>query len=273
MKGGQNRPSGFLIAGASPRRLFNEDYRAFLELVAGAIASSISNAQAYDEERKRAQALAELDRAKTTFFSNVSHEFRTPLTLMLGPMEDLLSRGEPLPPEDLDLLHIAYRNGIRLQKLVNSLLDFALVQARRREAVYEATDLPALTAEIASSFRPAMEKANLRFVVNCPPLSELVYVDRDMWEKIVLNLLSNAFKFTLEGTIRDGPGCRAVGRVGGEGHRDGNSGGGSAAHLRPFPPRARRSCPNVRGSRYRARSCHRAGQRAPRLRTRGEQVE
>jgi signal transduction histidine kinase/ActR/RegA family two-component response regulator len=204
--------AGVLVAGLNPLRPFDEQYRAFLQLVAGQLATGVANAQAYEEERKRAAALAELDRAKTAFFSNVSHEFRTPLTLMLGPLEDLVARAESgMASEDQELLALVQRNGHRLLKLVNTLLDFARIEAGRAQAVYEATDLAVLTADLASNFRSACERAGLRFDVECPPLGEPAYVDREMWEKIVLNLLSNAFKFTLEGSIsvrlRDAEAC------------------------------------------------------------------
>jgi signal transduction histidine kinase len=93
------------------------------------------------------------------------------------------------------------RNALSLLKLVNTLLDFSRMEAGCMQAVYEPTDLAALTIDLAGSFRTAMDKAGLRFVVACPRLSEPVHVDRDMWEKIVLNLLSNTFKFTLEGEV------------------------------------------------------------------------
>jgi PAS domain S-box-containing protein len=197
---GQERPAGFLVAGLNPFRRLDADYDSFLKLLAGQIASGIGNARAYEAERQRAEALAELDRAKTAFFSNVSHEFRTPLTLMLGPIADALADAEsPAERERLELLH---RNALRLQRLVNSLLDFSRIEAGRVRAVYVPTDLPALTAELASVFRSTVESAGLRLDVDCgQPLSEPVYVDREMWEKIVLNLLSNAFKFTFEGEI------------------------------------------------------------------------
>ena len=163
---------------------------------------SIANAQAYEEERRRAEALAELDRAKTAFFSNVSHEFRTPLTLMLGPAEDALADEDgPLLPRQRERVEILHRNALRLLKLVNTLLDFSRIEAGRVQAVYEPTDLAALTADLASVFRSAVERAGMELVVDCPPLPEPAYVDRDMWEKIVLNLVSNAFKFTMEGRI------------------------------------------------------------------------
>jgi signal transduction histidine kinase len=180
----------------------NETYRAFFDLLAAAITTQVANARAYEEERKRAEALAEIDRAKTAFFSNVSHEFRTPLTLMLGPLEDeLAERASPLPPARRERLETAHRNSLRLLKLVNTLLDFSRIEAGRTQASYEPTDLAAYTAELASVFRSAVEKAGLTLIVDCPPLPEPVYVDREMWEKIVLNLLSNAFKHTFEGTI------------------------------------------------------------------------
>ena len=194
--------AGVLIAGLNPFRLFDERYTSFLGLVSTQIAAVISNAQAYEEERRRAEALAEIDRAKTTFFSNVSHEFRTPLTLMLSPLEELLSGGEGhLLPAQRSLAEIAHRNGQRLLKLVNTLLDFARIEAGRATASFEPVDLAALTSDLASNFRSAVEKAGLRLAIRTQPLPEPVYVDRDMWEKIVLNLLSNAFKFTFEGEI------------------------------------------------------------------------
>jgi len=197
---GETGRSGILIVGLNPFRLFDENYRGFLGLVAGQIAAALANAQAYEEEKRRAEALSELDRAKTTFFSNVSHEFRTPLTLMLGPIEELLAASQPTDPSrpQLELVH---RNGMRLLRLVNSLLDFSRIEAGRMRANYEPTDLSAFSAEIASVFRGVIEKAGLRFTIDCRELSQPAYVDRDMWEKILLNLLSNAFKFTMAGEI------------------------------------------------------------------------
>ncbi|HET7113712.1 MAG TPA: GAF domain-containing sensor histidine kinase, partial [Pyrinomonadaceae bacterium] len=198
---GVAKPTGFLVGGLSPRRVIDADYRSFFDLIAGHVGTAIANARAYQEERKRAEALAEIDRAKTTFFSNVSHEFRTPLTLMLGPLEEALTEAALLP-EVRERLDVAHRNSVRLLKLVNTLLDFSRIEAGRIEAVYEPVDLCTLTMELASMFRSAIEKAGLTLIVDCQPLSTPVYVDREMWEKIVFNLLSNAFKFTFEGGIK-----------------------------------------------------------------------
>lgn len=188
--------AGVLLAGVNRRRPWDADYRAFLDFVAAQVATAIGDARAYEAERKRAEALAEIDRAKTVFFSNVSHEFRTPLTLMLGPLE--AARRENGEDEALAMMH---RNCLRLLKLVNSLLDFSRLEAGRVEASFQPVDLARLTAELAGVFRAAIEAAGLRLRVNCPPLPEPVWIDRDMWEKIVFNLLSNALKFTLAGEI------------------------------------------------------------------------
>ncbi|MER3435324.1 MAG: histidine kinase, partial [Leptolyngbya sp. ERB_1_1] len=196
---GQSKIAGVLVAGVSPRLELDENYRDFFSQVAGQIAIAIANAQSYEQERQRAEQLAELDRAKTVFFSNVSHEFRTPLTLMLGPTEDALREAQD--SEQRDRLELIHRNALRLQKLVNTLLDFSRIEAGRIEAVYEPTDLTTLTMDLAGMFRSTIERAGLGFRVECDALLEPAYVDREMWEKIVLNLLSNAFKFTLEGEI------------------------------------------------------------------------
>jgi signal transduction histidine kinase/DNA-binding response OmpR family regulator len=199
---GRESPAGFLVAGINPFRRMDDAYLGFINLVAGQISSGLANAQAYEEAQRRADALAELDRAKTAFFSNVSHEFRTPLTLMLGPLEDVLSRPDAHSlSEHRELVQVAHRNGVRLLKLVNTLLDFSRIEAGRSQAYFEPTDLAAFTAELASNFRSAVERAGLRLRMNCKPLPEPVYVDRDMWEKVILNLLSNAFKFTFDGSI------------------------------------------------------------------------
>ena len=147
---GANRWAGVLVAAVSPRLPLDGPYRGFYDLLVGHLASALANARAYEEERRKTEELAELDRAKTAFFSNVSHEFRTPLTLMLGPLEHVLQRADLRGPMrgELELVH---RNGLRLLKLVNTLLDFSRIEAGRAQAVYEPTDLSAHTAELASA--------------------------------------------------------------------------------------------------------------------------
>jgi GAF domain-containing protein len=198
---GADRPYGIVVAGVSPRRALDEAYLTFFTLAAEHIATAIANTRAFEEERRRAERLADLDRAKTAFFSNVSHEFRTPLTLMLGPVEELLADGD-LSAAHRDALTLTHRNALRLRKLVNTLLDFSRIEAGRIEAVYEPVDLAEYTTELAGAFRAATDKAGVRFVVDCEPIGDPVYLDREMWEKIVLNLISNAFKFTFQGEIR-----------------------------------------------------------------------
>jgi len=199
---GETGRVGVLIAALNPFRLFDEGYRAFMNLVANQIGAAIGYAHAYDEERRRAEALAEIDRAKTTFFSNISHEFRTPLTLMLGPLEELLAKPERIGHEDMRVVEIMHRNGLRLLKLVNALLDFSRIEAGRIEIHRQPTDIAVFTAELASLFRSAIESAGLRLDIDIPPTPVIADIDRDMWEKIVMNLLSNAFKFTFDGAIR-----------------------------------------------------------------------
>ncbi|MCZ7420338.1 SpoIIE family protein phosphatase [Verrucosispora sp. WMMA2121] len=195
-----NDPAGVLVLGVTRRLPLTEDYRTFLELVAAQISRAVGKQRAYEQERARAAELAALDLAKTNFFANVSHEFRTPLTLVLGPLEDLLA--DPGLGEDhTQRLTVMHRNALRLLKLVNTVLDFSRLESGRLVAHYEPTDLADYTSRVASTFRSATERAGLRLVVDCPPLAEPVFVDPDMWEKIVLNLVSNALKFTFEGEI------------------------------------------------------------------------
>ncbi len=198
---GEGTPAGVLIAALSPRILFDEKYLSFLDLAAGQIATAVASARALAEAKARAEALAEIDRAKTTFFSNVSHELRTPLTLILGPARDALGGSAELPPADVERWDLVHRNALRLLRLVNALLDFSRIEAGRVEASFSPVDLGTQTRELASAFQSAIEQAGLRYTLDVEAFAEPVFVDRDMWEKIVLNLLSNALKFTFEGEI------------------------------------------------------------------------
>ncbi len=198
----QAAPYGFLIAGVNRYRPLDDDYRDFLELVAGQLAGIVNDAREFEFERRRAETLARLDQAKTDFFTNISHEFRTPLTLLLGPAEDALGDPEqPLPPRQRERLDLILRNGQRLLKLVNTLLDFSRLESGRLEARPVPVDLAAYTRELTAMFDPAAERLGLSLTVDCPPLPGPVNVDRDLWAKIVLNLLSNALKFTFTGGI------------------------------------------------------------------------
>lgn len=199
----QDRAIGVLVVGINAARKLDAGYRSFLRLIATQVATAINNARIAEKAKLHVDMLAELDRAKTDFFSNVSHEFRTPLTLMLGPIEEALADQEHrLPPIQEERMQLMQRNALRLQKLVNSLLEFSRTQAGRAEAAFVRTDLSALTTDLAGSFRSTIEHAHMQLLVDCPPLQDTYYVDPGMWEKIVLNLLSNAFKFTLQGSIR-----------------------------------------------------------------------
>lgn len=148
------------------------------------------------------EKLSRLDSLKTQFFTNVSHEFRTPLTLMLGLLESSLDDTKrALPESHQKNIELAYQNALRLERLVNSLLDFSRLEAGKNVAAYRPTALSQLTLELSSIFESAAKKAGLAYEVDCQPLGAPVYVDVEFWEKIVLNLLSNAFKHTFEGRI------------------------------------------------------------------------
>src|SRR5262249_20300805 len=154
-KQGQTAPAGALVAGVNPHRPLDEAYRTFVSLFAGQVAAGLASARACEAEQRRAETLEACDRGKAAFISNISHAFPTRLTLLLGPTEDALASGGVITREQLELMH---RNELRLLKLVNSLLDFSRIEAGRTEARYQATDLSAITKDLASTFRSAIER-------------------------------------------------------------------------------------------------------------------
>lgn len=210
-------PLAVLTLGLNPYRKFDDAYKNFVQLIADQISLGVNNTIAYEEERKRAKALEELDKAKTLFFTNISHEFRTPLMLILGPLEELLNQSSMiLGDAEKQRVEVTYRNALRLLKLVNALLDFSRIESGRHQANFVLTDVAPYTKNLAANFRSVIEKADLHFHVVTEEAVPPVYLDRQMWEKIVFNLLSNAFKYTLKGTItlsvkaNDGYVCLAV---------------------------------------------------------------
>jgi signal transduction histidine kinase/GAF domain-containing protein len=203
--------AGAAVFGVNPALELDDAQRAFLELIGKQLSLVIGDARAHQVERARADVLADLSRAKTEFLSNVSHELRTPLTLILGPLGDVLGNPDAAPAVQRRRVELALRSTRRLSRLVDRLLDFSRIEEGRIEAAFTPVDLSALTAEVARAFGPALEAAGLRLAVDCRPLGEPAYVDRELWEKVVLNLLANAFKFTERGEIRVT--CRRLGRA------------------------------------------------------------
>ncbi len=195
-------PVAVLTTALNPYRKFDEQYQNFVQLITDQISLEVNNVMTYNQERKRAESLAELDRAKTLFFTNISHEFRTPLTLMLGPLEELLNQQKThLSKNEQQNIETSHRNARRLLKLVNTLLDFSSIESGRQKAAFSQVDIVSFTKNLASNFSSVMENAGLKFIVKTHVINQPVYIDKEMWEKIVLNLLSNAFKYTLKGKI------------------------------------------------------------------------
>jgi signal transduction histidine kinase/serine phosphatase RsbU (regulator of sigma subunit)/anti-sigma regulatory factor (Ser/Thr protein kinase) len=198
---GSDVPAAALVLGPSPRHRLDDDYREFLRMIARQLSAALSSAVGLAAAETRAAELAALDRAKTEFFSDVSHEFRTPLTLMLGPLADALQDADPDPAAQRERIEIAQRGALRLLRLVNALLDLSRIEAGRASASFGPVDLGRLARDTATVFQSAIDRSGLELVVDAPEEGAIVEADADMLEKVLLNLLSNAFKFTREGRI------------------------------------------------------------------------
>ncbi|MEW1952653.1 ATP-binding protein [Terrabacter sp. NPDC080008] len=197
---GQLEPTAELLLTGNPRRPWDTQLQVYAELCASHVAMALSGIRHLQEERRRAEVLEELDAAKTDFFANVSHELRTPLTLIAGPVNDALA-ADGLEPDQRQRFELIRRNTERLTGLVDRILDLTRVEAGAVEPHWVEADIEELTTGVAANFRPAIERAGLEFEVVADEVEHAVYVDVDMFERVVLNLLSNALKFTPRGRI------------------------------------------------------------------------
>jgi signal transduction histidine kinase len=167
-----------------------------LRLRENKLRSELEQKQQQLEESNR--KLVEMDQIKSRFFANISHELRTPLTLLLAPLESLLRRFN-LEPDTKDLLVTMHSNGMRLLKLINDLLDLVRLESGRMEIKHEPLAVGEFVKGLASAARQVADDKRLRLEIHVDPLLGAVLGDRDKLEKIVLNLVFNALKFTPAG--------------------------------------------------------------------------
>ena len=198
---GTRLPMGVLVLGINPYWRPDDAYTAFTAMAARQLGVVVTDAVSYQNERKRQRALAELDRARTEFFENVSHELRAPLTMLLTPLQDILNEpGVVLPAAARDTVETSIRAGDRLQRVVEALLDISRGESGALIPDREDIDLASVTADVVEGYRSAAE-GRLSLRLDIPAEQLRAYVDRIMWTTVVTNLVNNAVKFTHEGVV------------------------------------------------------------------------
>ncbi|GAB2755493.1 hypothetical protein GCM10027020_04660 [Nocardioides salsibiostraticola] len=192
--------AALLLLGPHPLRPLDEGHRRFLDLVGEQVRQALVLSDARAKERARLKALAEIDAAKTAFLSNVSHEFRTPLTLILGPLEDAINEQRGVvAPDELDSMH---QSAHRLLRMVNGLLDVARMEAGTRAVDREHVDVAELSKDLLRPFEAAAVRSGLTLEVHLDPELGSVETDPRLWETILLNLTANAVKYTMVGSVQ-----------------------------------------------------------------------
>ena len=198
---GARKPLGVLVLGVNSYLRPDDSYTAFAVMASRQLGVMVTDAVSYQGELKRQQALQELERARTEFFQNISHELRAPLTMLLMPLQDILVEpGVVLPAAARDTVETSVRAGDRLQRVVDALLDISRAESGAPTPYREEIDLVSVTLDVVEGFRPTAEgRLNLRVDMPTDPLR--AYVDRSMWTTIVSNLVNNALKFTPDGEV------------------------------------------------------------------------
>ena len=198
---GARKPLGVLVLGVNSYLRPDDSYTAFAVMASRQLGVMVTDAVSYQGELKRQQALQELERARTEFFQNISHELRAPLTMLLMPLQDILVEpGVVLPAAARDTVETSVRAGDRLQRVVDALLDISRAESGAPTPYREEIDLVSVTLDVVEGFWPTAEgRLNLRVDMPTDPLR--AYVDRTMWTTIVGNLVNNALKFTADGEV------------------------------------------------------------------------
>jgi len=157
----------------------------------------LKNKHEYEMSKFEAQKLHEVDELKSRFFTNISHEFRTPLTLILGPVKQMIEKlNEGKMKDDLGIVH---RNANKLLELVNQLLDISKLESGNMKLQTVPQNIVPLVKALALSFTSYAERKTITLKFTSSEAEIVVYIDKDKIEKIITNILSNAFKFTPEG--------------------------------------------------------------------------
>ncbi|KAI8619659.1 hypothetical protein BC830DRAFT_1103147 [Chytriomyces sp. MP71] len=193
-----------LVVGTNSSLAFDQAYTEFVQMIQHEVSMAYVNIKSLETAKAQAQALMELDKAKTSFFMSMSHELRTPLGLIIGPVEDCLIDPDFALTENQSMqLELVRKNSVRLLKLVNSLLDIGRLNSGCMKAVFRPIDVSEKTGQYFSMFQSAIEKAGLKYLTEIENVDpNVVFLDEEMWQKIIFNLLGNAIKFTLKGHIK-----------------------------------------------------------------------
>ncbi|RIB30871.1 hypothetical protein C2G38_2237969 [Gigaspora rosea] len=196
--------SVILIYGINRFRALDDRYMEFFNLVTNQIYALLQHGKSVEDEKNQTKILADMNCQKITFFQGISHELKTPLTLMLSPLDDVINKciQEPLLMSHLQIIR---RNAHRLLKLINTLLQFSNIETSQLKAHYRETNIAEFTHELASDFISMAKTLGLNYNIDIPNPDEFdldkIYLDRDLYETIVFNLCSNAFKHTWNGQI------------------------------------------------------------------------
>ncbi|CUA74876.1 hypothetical protein RSOLAG22IIIB_11543 [Rhizoctonia solani] len=198
-------PQCVLVVGLNTRRGYDAEYASWLDNLSAAMSNQLSGVLQREADLRMIVERERMDKAKTMFFTNVSHELRTPLTLIQAPLDQLMASGS-LSGDVMYTLQLAVRNCKRLNKLVDSIMDMSKIEAGRLAGKFRPVQLGRLTADIAALFRSLAEKKGIAYKIEIEMdnVEPSIYVDLDLWEKIICNLLSNAFKYTTRGTVTIG---------------------------------------------------------------------